>query len=369
MGVGMDRPRFRADLLAWYDAGHRDLPWRRTRDPYRVWVSEVMLQQTRVETVVPFYERFLARFPTVASLAAADEEEVLRAWEGLGYYARARHLRAAARAVVARGGFPRDVEGLARLPGVGRSTAGAIASIAFGRPSAVLDGNVRRVLCRLAAVAEDPRRPAVARRLWALAEELLDRGDPGRYNQALMELGATVCLPRDPACGRCPVARHCRARALGIAADLPVPPPRRVLPHHEVAVGVVWRDGQVLIARRPPQGLLGGLWEFPGGKRAAGESLEACVAREVREELGVEVAVGERLAVVRHAYTHFRVTVHAFECRYLRGEPRAVGCADWRWVRPEALGAYPMPRANRRILAALAGGSGTGGPEARRGGG
>lgn len=351
----MDRVLFRSRLLAWYDAGHRDLPWRRTRDPYRIWVSEVMLQQTQVDTVIPYYERFLDRFPTVAALAAASDEDVLKVWEGLGYYARARHLHTAARSVAAAGGtFPDRFEALAALPGVGRSTAGAVASIAAGAPHPVLDGNVRRVLCRLFAVGRDPRTPPVERRLWRLAALLLDPERPGDYNQALMELGATVCTPRGPRCGDCPVAALCRARARGLAEDLPIHSRRPPLPHHEVAVGVIRRDdGAVLIARRPAEGLLGGLWEFPGGKREEGESLEDCLRREVREELGIEVEVGERFATVRHAYTHFKVTLHAFHCRHRSGEPRALGCTAWRWVAPAELDAYPMPAANRKLLESL----------------
>lgn len=354
----MDRSLFRARLLAWYDAGHRDLPWRRTRDPYHIWVSEIMLQQTQVDTVIPYYERFLARFPTVAALAAASDEDVLKVWEGLGYYARARHLHAAARSVMAGGGaFPERFEALAALPGIGRSTAGAIASIAAGAPHPVLDGNVRRVLCRLFAVGRDPRLPRVERRLWRLAALLLDPKRPGDHNQALMELGATVCTPRRPDCAACPVAGCCRARARGLAGLLPARARRAPLPHHEVAVGAIWRGGELLIARRPAEGLLGGLWEFPGGKREEGESLEDCLRREIREELGVQVVVGERFATVRHAYTHFRVTLHAFHCRHLSGDPRALGCAAWRWVTPVELDAYPMPGTNRKILESLGGNS------------
>lgn len=334
----------------------RDLPWRRdARDPYRVWISETLLQQTQVATVIPYYERFLARFPTVRALAAARLDDVLKAWEGAGYYARARNLHRAAQEIVARfdGKIPQTVGELLTLPGIGRYTAGAIASIAFDRDEPVLDGNVTRVLCRYFNIAEDPKSAPTQKKLWILAEELLPRGKAGQFNQAMMDLGATVCTPRNAACRACPLHRGCAARRLGLQARLPAKRKKKALPHHAVAVGIVWKRGKILIAQRFAKDLLGGLWEFPGGHQEKDESLARCVKREVHEELRIAVKVVKEFAVVDHAYSHFRITLHAFHCLWLRGRPRAIGCAQWKWVSPRELSRYAFPAANRRIIAEL----------------
>lgn len=344
------------NLLTWYGRVRRDLPWRRTRDPYHIWVAEVMLQQTQVATVIPYYERFLARFPTVEALAAALLDEVLKLWEGLGYYARARHLHTAARTVVAKydGQVPDAMGDLLSLPGVGPYTAGAILSMAYGQDAPALDGNVRRVLSRLFAVEEDVAQGAGQRRLWALAEELLPPGQAGDLNQALMDLGATVCTPRTPLCGACPLVEDCQAHRLGQEERFPVRRQRHPLPHYEVAAGVVWNgDGRFLIAQRPLDGMLGGLWEFPGGTREEGETLQDCLRRELVEELDIEVAVGDLLTVVQHAYTHFRITMHAFHCQLVAGQPRALGCADWRWISLDDVPRFAFSAADHQIIAAL----------------
>ncbi len=345
-------------LLAWYNQNKRSLPWRDHPDPYAVWVSEIMLQQTRVETVLGYFERWMQRFPTLQRLAAADQQEVLAAWEGLGYYARARSLQRAAQVVVERWGgeMPRSLEGLRALPGVGPYTAGAIASMAFGLDTPALDGNIRRVLARLFNVELPARSPAGEARLWALAGEHLPPGQAGDYNQALMDLGAGVCTPRKPACSRCPLADLCQARALGLQEQRPVLPARPQTPHYTVTAAVIWRGGQVLIARRPQDGLLGGLWEFPGGKALPGESLPACLEREIQEELGVAVAVGAACGVYRHAYTHFKITLHAFHCTLLAaGEPQPLAASALLWADPAGLGAYPMGKVDRQIAARLIG--------------
>ncbi|HPD17407.1 MAG TPA: A/G-specific adenine glycosylase [Planctomycetota bacterium] len=346
-------------LLAWYSRERRDLPWRRTRDPYRIWLAEVMLQQTRVDAVIPYYRRFLSRFPTLTALAAAPLEEVLWAWAGLGYYARARNLHAAARRVVAEHGgrVPRDLEELRALPGVGRYTAGAVLSIAFDVPAPVLDGNVARVLARLLRLRGDIRAAATQRRLWRVAEQLIPSGRAGDFNQAMMELGALVCTPARPRCPRCPAARLCGAFLHGEQEELPRKARRGPVPHFDVGVGLVWRRGRVLIARRPPSGLLGGLWEFPGGKREEGEPLEETVRREVREEVGLEIGRLSPLVICQHAYSHFRVTLHAFECRAPRGRARPLACEAVRWVRPADLAAYPFPAGSRGILRRIGGGA------------
>ena len=347
--------KIRNALTAWYRRHARDLPWRRTNDPYAVWLSEIMLQQTQVATAIPYYERFLKRFPTIDVLSRARLQSVLKAWEGLGYYTRARHLHEAARRIVRDHGgvLPQSAERLARLPGIGKYTAGAIASIAFDRNEPVLDGNVIRVLCRLEFIADNPKAADTLRRLWALAGTILPRGRAGMFNQALMDLGATVCVPRNPQCAGCPLRALCKAFAEDAQGDVPTRSQRRAIPHYDIGVAVVWRQSRILIAKRKPEGLLGGLWEFPGGKREKGESLEDCAVRETFEEVRVKARVARPFMTVRHAYSHFRVTLHAFECEYAGGRPKAVGCEAWKWVLPEKLTGYPFPRANRKILEAL----------------
>lgn len=343
-------------LLAWYDANAVDLPWRvkgGRGEPYRVWLSEIMLQQTQVETVKPYFERFLIRFPTVEALASAPLDDVLKAWEGLGYYSRARQLHRAAQTIAA-DGFPETVEGLMALPGVGRYTAGAIASIAFGARAALVDGNVIRVFSRLLDMADDVTAKPTQDRLWAQAEAWLPETRTGDYNQALMELGRTVCTPRAPQCPNCPLRTLCRAYANGTQTERPVKRAKAPTPHYDVAAGMVWDDaGRVLIAQRPAEGLLGGLWEFPGGKLEADETLPACLRRELREELGIEVEVGELFTVVRHAFTHFRITLHAFTCRLESGEPRPIQAQAVAWAAVDELDAYAFGKADRDVIAEL----------------
>ena len=364
-GVGRPSARSLGDvrraLLLWYAAHGRDLPWRRTKDPYAILVSEVMLQQTQVATVVPYYERFLAQFPNVETLAAATQDEVLKAWEGLGYYARARNLRRAAQVIVEEQGgvVPGSLKELLKLPGVGRNTAAAVASIAFGRDEPVLDGNVTRVLCRLFGVEDDPTKAETKRALLELAGALIPRGQAGRSNQALMDLGATVCTGHDPKCPSCTLGRRCVAKRQGRVDELPQRRRKRAVPHVEVAAGLVWdrprssSGARLLITKRRPDDMLGGLWEFPGGKKEVGETLEECLARELKEELGIKVELEERFLTVRHAYSHFRVTLATFHCRHAAGEPEAIGCAEHRWVQPADLDRYAFPSADLRIIAAL----------------
>lgn len=349
---GASDPQRIADaLLAWFGGHERDVPWRGERNPYRVWVAEVMAQQTRIETVRAYYGRFLRRFPTVEALAGAELDEVLRVWEGLGYYGRARNLHRAARELVERAEtLPDDPAALRRLPGIGRYTAGAIASLAFGHPEPAVDGNARRVLCRLF----DLERPGPAR-LDAAARALLDARpeSAAALNQAMMDLGGTICTPRSPACERCPVRARCRALARDTVADRPSRSPRQPTPHHDIAVGIVWKGGKTLIQRRPEDGLLGGLWEFPGGKVEPGESPSEAVGREVREELGIRVRVAEPLDSVDHAYSHFRVTLHPFHAPWIEGEPVPRNATAWTWAEPGELGGFAFPAANRKIIRTL----------------
>jgi A/G-specific adenine glycosylase len=314
-----------------------------------------MLQQTRAETVIPYYRRWMRRFPTLPALAAASDGDVLRLWEGLGYYRRAIALRDGARQVVRenRGRLPREMAALLQLPGVGPYTAAAVAALAFDRDEIAMDGNLRRVLARLTDLKIDPKQPEGERRLRTYARGLLPSGRAADFNQALMDLGALVCAPREPHCGVCPLAAFCLARRRGVERMRPVGARPRPVPRRVAVVGVVRRGERVLLARRPPGGLLGGLWEFPGGKRRVGETLDACLRRELKEELGISATVGRRLGNVRHAYSHFEVIVHAFECRLRRGEPSALEHGAVRWVHPARLSRYPMGKVARTIARAV----------------
>lgn len=349
---------FIPSLMRWYTEMAAALPWRVSTDPYRVWLSEIMLQQTQVTTVIPYYERFTAVFPTVEALAAADQDTVLKLWEGLGYYSRARNMHLAAKTVVEKHGgqFPTTADDLMTLPGIGRYTAGAIASIAFGEPTPVLDGNVIRVFSRLFDIDEDVTQSSVQNRLWELAEQLVPAANPGDYNQALMELGRTVCKPRSPLCGKCPVHDFCLAYQRGVQEGRPVKKKKAPTPHYDVTAGLIRNElNELLIAKRPDDKLLGGLWEFPGGKLDGNETLPECLQRELQEELGIQVEVGPFFVKVRHAYTHFKITLHVFECRYLPegGSPQTLQCADWRWVAEADLGRYAFSAADRQVIEAL----------------
>ncbi len=343
-------------LLRWYDREAADLPWRRRRDPYAVWLAEIMLQQTQVNTVIPYYERFLHTFPGLPTLAAAGLDEVLKLWEGLGYYSRARNLHRTARLLVEEhdGRFPRTAAELQQLPGIGRYTAGAIASIAFDEAAPVLDGNVMRVFARLTDLDEDITRAATQRRLWALAQEWLPETRAGAWNQALMDLGRLICRPRQPDCPHCPLQAQCLAHARGSQAQRPRRRPRAPRPHYDVVAALVRNArGELLLQRRPPEGLLGGLWTFPGGRVSAADiTLSDALQRLLRATLALEVRRGAALAPVQHGFTHFRITLHAWECSLVSG-PAAMQIPELAWVQPEALARYSFGGAERILIAAL----------------
>jgi A/G-specific adenine glycosylase len=310
-----------------------------------------MLQQTRVETVIPYFERWMLQFPSISALASGSLQDVLVVWEGLGYYGRARNLHKAAQMVmeVYNGVLPGDVRLLRKLPGVGRYTAGAIASIAFGCDEPTLDGNIRRVLARYFNVSEDDRSTDGENQLWKLATQHLPIGQAGDFNQALMDLGASICSPKSPDCEHCPLNNACQAKLLGLQEQRPVHFPKPAIPHHMVTAAVICRGDKVLIACRPAHGLLGGMWEFPGGKQQDGEDLRACLQREINEELGVEIVVGTQIGKYQHAYTHFRVTLYAFWCTLRQGEPSPIQVEQVRWVFPNELSQYPMGKIDRQI--------------------
>lgn len=351
----LDEPELidlRRRLMTWFDAERRELPWRGEKDPYRIWVSEVMLQQTQVQTVITYYRRFVDRYPNVAALARAALEDVLKSWEGMGYYARARNLRAAAETLVASGRHtvPRDLAEFRALPGVGEYIAAAVMSIAFDHPLAVVDGNVTRVVSRLFAIATPLESAATRRETKRWAQVLLDTARPGDFNQAMMELGATVCRPRRPSCEACALSPKCRAFATARQEDFPVRRKRKPVPKYHIAVGVIQKDERVLITRRRESGLLGGLWEFPGGKVAADESPEDACRREVAEEVNLEIEVTDYLTHVEHAYSHFKIGVDVYACRYVAGDIKLQGPIDYRWILVEELGDYAFPGANRKFL-------------------
>jgi A/G-specific adenine glycosylase len=339
-------------LLAWYAQAGRDLPWRHTRDPYRIWLSEIMLQQTGVGTVIPYYERFLATYPTAAALAKAEAEEVVELWAGLGYYSRARNLHAAARAVMERHGgvFPADMVGLQALPGVGRSTAGAILSIAFDVPAPILDGNVRRVLCRLFALAEDPRRPVAERKLWAWAEALTPVDRPHDYAQAIMDLGATLCTPKKPDCRHCPLTALCQARAQGLERELPLAGRKKAVPTMVQAALLLEREGSFLVRRRPLSGMLGGLWEFPTAVVAEGAA-PLSAADALLAELGLQTTLAEA-GRVAHAYSHFRLDLRLFHGNV--EESGRVSEGGERWLDAAELRELPLHGAHKKALKFIA---------------
>lgn len=355
-------------LYRWYETNKRDLPWRHTRDPYAIWVSEVMLQQTQVATVRSYYHDWMQAFPDVQTLAMAKEQQLLRVIEGVGYYRRFQNLHRAAAMVCTQygGAVPSDATQFSALPGVGPYTTAAVMSIAFDQRLAVLDGNVRRVLSRLVALAHDDRQKIWSDALQRLAQDLMPEDEdenkeinaihtatPGEHNQALMELGAMICRPRDPKCDRCPLQSGCCAYAHPPANQFPSRQKRPPLPHYEVVIGIVFKNGLVFIDQRPYGGLLGGLWEFPGGKIKPNETEEEALHRELTEEFGLHVRIGQKLPAVKHAYSHFRVTLHPYVCEWIGQATRAAEGAPWRFISCKHLTDYPMPRANRKIIAEL----------------
>ena len=342
---------FSHGILTWYDTNARQLPWRSFPTPYRVWVSEIMLQQTRVETVLPYYENFLVRFPNLESLAAASQEEVLRDWEGLGYYSRARNLHKTAQILALEygGQIPSTAIELESLPGIGHYTAAAITSIAFGEPVAAVDGNIKRIYSRILALQEPLGSSHFEKAIQDYAQSVLPPERTGDFNQALMDLGSNVCLPRQPLCLACPVRDYCLAFRQGRQNNLPIRVKKAPVPHYEVSVAVIELDKKILLSQRDQKGMLAGLWEFSGGKLEATDgSLEECLSREVFEKTGLQISPEEKIGIFKHAYTHFKITVHAWHV-LLHSVPQTSLPENMRWVSPEELPAYPMGKVARLI--------------------
>jgi A/G-specific adenine glycosylase len=344
-------------LLDWYAEHRRELPWRQSQDAYAVWVSEMMLQQTQVRTVIPYFQSWMQRFPNVAALANAEESEVLHAWQGLGYYSRARNLRRAAQEMlrVHEGRVPEQVSQLLALPGIGPYSAGAIASIAYGHAEPLVDGNVIRVLARLFALRGDPNKVPLKADLWAYARALIPKHAPGDFNQSLMELGATVCTPRNPRCKLCPVANHCRALAEGLVELLPELPTRAKATQVHVVSAIATRGGRVLVTKlRPDAPRWAGMWLFPNAEVAAGEAPEAAVARGLFSTVGLRGEATGLLCVVRHTVTRFRITLDAYRTRVSGGAASPLTVSECAWKKPHELLELAMPNAHRRIAASLA---------------
>lgn len=347
-------PSLAEELLDWFAANRRELPWRKSYTPYQVWISEVMLQQTQMDRAVVYFTRWVNRFPDLASLAAAPEQEVLRLWEGLGYYSRARNLLKAARQLCDQhnGRLPEDHAALLALPGIGRYTAGAIMSLAFNHDHPIVDANVERLFSRLFNLAAPVKEPNTARFIWQKAEELIPPGQARFFNQALMELGALICQPRTPRCHQCPVAGHCQALALNIVEQRPVAgKPTESIPIRMVT-GVLTHRGKFFIQKRLADDVWPNLWEFPGGVIEEGETEEEALTREYQEETGFTVRAAARIATLKHSYTRYRVTLHCHHCmltsRHTVPELRAA--QEYRWVRSEQLDDFAFPAPHRRLI-------------------
>ncbi len=345
----------RRALADWFEHNRRDLPWRRTRDPYAIWISEVMLQQTQVKTVVPYFDRFIGQFPDLPGLAQADLQRVLKAWEGLGYYSRARNLHRAARIMVERGldGLPRDRAAVRLLPGVGDYIAAAVLSIAFDQAYAVVDGNVKRVLARLLRLETPVSGPAGHKLFQQAADQLLDTCQPGRHNQAMMELGALVCTPRQPRCADCPLTEYCAAFKADLVDHYPRRGPKRGIGEQQWACALVLKNDRFLLTRRAGEGLLAGLWEFPGGRLCPeDEPAQACL-RLIRESVGVQAAILCPAGMVRHTFTHFKLRLHLFVCRWVGGRVRRNGPDAHQWVHANQLDTFALHRAAHKAWPAM----------------
>lgn len=352
------RQSFARKLRSWFDKAKRDLPWRRSRDPYRIWVSEIMLQQTTVAAVIAYFERFMAAYPTVGDLAAAPERDVLRLWEGLGYYRRARQLHAAAQKITGEHGgtFPSEPAAIRALPGIGRYTAGAIASIAYDLPEPILEANTVRLLSRLSGYRDDPLARAGQDHLWAWAATIVPAEEPGLFNQALMELGALLCTPREPQCDACPVASLCAAKKLGLQNDIPKPKAKKVFEEVREAAVLIRRKGEVLLVERAAGERWGGLWDFPRFAVDAEQTdnIAAALRAAIKRTLGIEVALGERLQTLKHGVTRFKITLEAYDATFKSGNlkptaPFAEAC----WVSPKELPNYPLNTTGRKLTKIL----------------
>ncbi len=346
---------FREALLKWFKKHQREMPWRGIDDPYKIWVSEVMLQQTQVKKVGAYYERFIEKFPKVQHLAEAPLQDVLKVWEGLGYYARARNLHKAAQIIIMEydGKLPEDYATFRKLPGIGDYSAAAVHSIAFNEPYAAVDGNIKRVLARLLLIDAPINDTSSAKLFQQSADKLLDKKEPGQFNQAMMELGAIVCRPQSPTCLVCPVNQFCSAFQTTRQNEFPISLKREKVPEHHLVAGVIYKGSEVLIVQRPLDGLLGGLWEFPNGNVEESENAEQACIRHISDVVNLSVSKIKYITRVRHAFTHFKIIVDVFECDYQSGEVDLNGPIDAKWIKLNELKDYPLPRTTHKILEEL----------------
>ena len=344
------------DLLNWFNINQRDMPWRELNTPYTTWISEIMLQQTQVDTVIPYFNRFIESFSTVEVLAEAELQVVLKHWEGLGYYSRARNLHKAAKLLVSNynSKLPNDYNDIQAIPGIGPYCAAAITSIAYGNPVPVVDGNVLRVFTRFWGIEDDIRNVKLRNRLFdELTPFVEESQDPASFNQAIMELGALICKPKSPKCTQCPIAFKCNALHTKRVAQLPYKSKKEPVPHYTIGVAVIRKHNKLLIAKRKEEGFLGGLWEFPGGKQKPGESITETIKREGKEELNVTVKIGDCVTIVKHAYSHFKITMHAYFADWVHGKETPISADEIKWVELKDLNNYPFPKANTVVLEEL----------------
>jgi len=342
-----------AALISWFERNKRDLPWRNDRTAWKTLLSEIMLQQTRVDQALPYFEKFMLRFPTVLDFAKADQDEILLLWEGLGYYSRARNLHKTTQLIVEQfdGEIPDNYESLLLIKGIGPYTAAAVSSLVFNESRAVVDGNVIRVISRLYGIDEDVKTSAVKKRIQEIVDSLIDSTKPGLFNESLMELGATICKPKNPLCSECPIQHECVAFSQARTEYLPYKAKKAKVPQHRIGIGVILNQlGEVLIAKRPDDKMLGGLWEFPGGKQEKGEDIETTIHREFEEEIGIKIKLIKPYSPIKHAYSHFKISLEAWNGTWISGEPKAKESSEIRWIPIHDLDKYAFPKANRKLI-------------------
>jgi len=342
---------FTKTILFWYYDNKKDFPWRLTKDPYKIWISEIMLQQTQVNTVIPFYQNWIKKFPTVYDVADASDEVLFKYWEGLGYYNRVNNFRAACNEIIEfnNGVIPQTKLELMNLKGIGDYTSSAIASIAFKKKHYAIDGNVKRIMARVLCLKDFSK--LSFNKMDNFLSNNIDSKNPGDFNQALMDLGREVCKAKKPLCESCPISSICRAYLMGKTKNYPVMNKKKSKPpHYTIGVGVIWRNNKILITKRKKNVLLGGLWEFPGGKKIKKESITNCIKREILEELSINVDVSNFIIKVNHKYSHFGITLHAHHCFYKTGDIICNSADDWKWIRPNQLAQFPFPKANHYIF-------------------
>ena len=342
---------FTANILSWYNKNKKQFPWRDINNPYKIWVSEIMLQQTQVQTVIPFYNRWVLKFPSIKDVAKATDDELFKYWEGLGYYQRAQNLRSACIQILNDydGVIPKHKKTLMELKGIGDYTSSAIASIAFNKAHYVIDGNVKRVMSRLLCLSDFLSNSM--NKVDNFLSHHISHKSPGDFNQALMDLGRYICTPKNPKCLDCPISNYCSAYLDNKTDRYPQKNyKKKILPHYDIGVGIIWSNNKILITKRKKEGLLGGLWEFPGGKINKNETHKECIKREIKEELNIAVNISNFIVKVNHKYSHFGITLYAYHCHYKKGEIKCNTSDAFKWISPNTFSNYPFPRANHHIF-------------------